>query len=163
DLGMAKIHEYLEGHVGETRKVVDGKFLFTLYDTHGFPTDLAKEVFEEKGWSVPPEALQQFEAEMEAQREPARAGASFGTTHHAAGSVEISRQLSTQLPKPQFLGYRELASPARVLALVAEGRRVTEAGEGQTVEIILDRTPAYAESGGQMGDTGSIVGRDGQG
>ena len=163
DLGMAKIREYLDSHGGDRRKVVDGKFLFTLYDTHGFPTDLAQEVFQDAGWSVPPEALQQFEAEMEAQRERARAGASFGTTHDADGSVEVYRQLSTQLPKPQFLGYSELASPARVLAMVEEGRRLGEAGQGQTVEIILDRTPAYAESGGQMGDTGTIVGRDGQG
>ena len=163
DLGMAKIREYLDSHGGDRRKVVDGKFLFTLYDTHGFPTDLAQEVFQDAGWSVPPEALQQFEAEMEAQRERARAGASFGTTHDADGSVEVYRQLSTQLPKPQFLGYSELASPARVLAMVGEGRRQGEAGQGQTVEIILDRTPAYAESGGQMGDAGTIVGRDGQG
>jgi alanyl-tRNA synthetase len=163
DLGMAKIREYLDSHGGDRRKVVDGKFLFTLYDTHGFPTDLAQEVFQDAGWSVPPEALQQFEAEMEAQRERARAGASFGATHDADGSVEVYRQLSTQLPKPQFLGYSELASPARVLAMVGEGRRLGEAGQGQTVEIILDRTPAYAESGGQMGDTGTIVGRQGQG
>ncbi len=163
DLGMAKIREYLETHAGDKRKIVDGKFLFTLYDTHGFPTDLAKEVFEDEGWSVPPEALQQFETEMEAQRERARAGASFGVAHDADGSLEIYRQLSTQLPKPQFLGYSELASPAHVLAMVGEGRRLGEAGQGQTVEIILDRTPAYAESGGQMGDTGSIVGHEGQG
>src|SRR3989454_5914422 len=188
DLGMAKIREYILNNGGNVQvetpsgvrppahqvasgavgpvgmaKVVDGKFLFTLYDTHGFPTDLAQEVFQDAGWSVPPEALERFEAEMEAQRERARRGASFGATHDADGSVEIYRQLSTQLPKPQFLGYRELASPARILALVAEGKRLNEAGQGQTVEIILDRTPAYAESGGQMGDTGTIVAREGQG
>jgi alanyl-tRNA synthetase len=163
DLGTAKIREYLEGHAGDRRKVVDGKFLFTLYDTHGFPTDLAQEVFQDAGWSVPDEALRQFEAEMDAQRERARAGASFGVAHDADGSVEIYRQLSAQLPRPQFLGYSELASPARILALVAEGKRLSEAGQGQTVEIILDRTPAYAESGGQMGDTGTIVAREGQG
>jgi alanyl-tRNA synthetase len=163
DLGTVKIREYLEGHAGDKRKVVDGKFLFTLYDTHGFPTDLAQEVFQDAGWSVPDEALRQFEGEMEAQRERARAGASFGVAHDGDGSVEIYRQLTAQLPKPQFLGYSELASPARILALVAEGKRLGEAGQGQTVEIILDRTPAYAESGGQMGDTGTIVAREGQG
>jgi alanyl-tRNA synthetase len=163
DLGTAKIREYLETHAGDKRKVVDGKFLFTLYDTHGFPTDLAQEVFQDAGWLVPAQALQQFEAEMDAQRERARRGASFGATHDADGSVEIYRQLATQLPKPQFLGYGELASPARILAVVGEGRRLSEAGQGQTVEIILDRTPAYAESGGQMGDTGTMVGREGQG
>ena len=163
DLGMAKIREYLEGHASDKRKVVDGKFLFTLYDTHGFPTDLAQEVFQDASWSVPAQALEQFEAEMEAQRERARRGTSFGAAHDADGSVEVYRQLSAQLPKPQFLGYSELASPARILALVAGGKRLSEVGQGQTVEIILDRTPAYAESGGQMGDTGSIMGREGQG
>ena len=166
-LGMAKIDEYIRTQgrnvqVGAS-KVVDGQFLFTLYDTHGFPTDLAKEVFEDKGWTVPAEAMEKFEAEMEAQRARARAGASFGGAAEGAGSVEIYRQLSAQLPKPQFLGYTEMATPARILSLVAGGRRLTEASQGQTVEVILDRTPAYAESGGQMGDTGAIIGRDGQG
>jgi len=163
DLGTAKIRDYLAAHGSDAGKVVDGKFLFTLYDTHGFPTDLAKEVFEDAGWAVPAEAMQQFEAEMEAQRARAREGASFGAASDGEGSVEIYRELSVQIPKPEFLGYTEMAAPARILALVAEGRRLSEAGEGQTVEVILDRTPAYAESGGQMGDTGAIMGRDGQG
>ena len=188
DLGMAKIDEYIRTHgrsvqvdapardplrvaseargaVGPvpTSKVVDGQFLFTLYDTHGFPTDLATEVFEEKGWTVPKEAMEKYDAEMEAQRARARAGASFGGATDGEGSVEIYRQLSAQLPRPEFLGYTEMATPARILALVAGGRRLTEASQGQTVEVILDRTPAYAESGGQMGDTGAITGRDGQG
>src|SRR6266540_4980962 len=167
DLGMAKIRDYLDLHAKDACKVVDGKFLFTLYDTHGFPTDLAKEVFEDAGWSVPPEALHQFEAEMDVQRERARAysfqlgGGSYRITESPINLVY--QQLSAQLPKSQFLGYSELASPARILALVGEGERLLEAGEGQTVEVILDRTPAYAESGGQMGDTGTIVGREGQG
>ena len=163
DLGTARIHDYLRTHAADAGKVVDGKFLFTLYDTHGFPTDLAKEVFEDAGWTVPPEAMQQFEAEMDAQRERARTGASFGVATDGEGSIEIYRQLSAQLPKPEFLGYTQMATPARILALVAGGRRLPEAIQGQTVEVILDRTPAYAESGGQMGDTGSLVGREGQG
>jgi alanyl-tRNA synthetase len=163
-LGTAKIREYLEAHAHDPRKVADGKFLFTLYDTHGFPTDLAQEIFQDAGWSVPPEAMQQFESEMEAQRERGRAGASFGAAAaEGDGTVEIYRQLSAQIAKPEFLGYTQLATPARVLALVGEGRRLTEAGQGQVVEMILDRTPAYAESGGQMGDTGAIMGREGQG
>ena len=144
---------------------VDGKFLFTLYDTYGFPLDLAQEVFQDAGWSVPPESLSVFEAEMDAQRERARAGASFGAASGAAAGdgVAVYQQLSAELPKPAFLGYTSLAAPARILALVADGRRRREAVEGETVEVILDRTPAYAESGGQMGDTGLITGREGQG
>ena len=109
--------------------------------------------------------MRQFEAEMEAQRERARAGASFGGgAPTATASVEIYRQLSAQLPKPEFLGYTQLATPARDPRHGGEGRRLAaRRGQGQTVEVILDRTPAYAESGGQMGDTGAIIGRDGQG
>ena len=163
-LGMAKIREYLEAHAKDALHVADGKFLFTLYDTHGFPTDLAQDVFQDAGWSVPPEALRQFEAEMDAQRARAREGASFGTAlAESDGTLEIYRQLSSQIAKPEFLGYSQLATPARVLALVGEGRRLTEAAEGRVVEVILDRTPAYAESGGQMGDTGAMMGREGQG
>ncbi len=163
DLGMAKIREYLESHAGEERKVVDGKFLFTLYDTHGFPTDLAQEVFQDAGWSVPAESLAAFEAEMEAQRERARAGASFAAADGGERGVAIYQRLSAELAKPQFLGYTQLATPTRILAMVADGHRRPLARAGETVEIILDRTPAYAESGGQMGDTGSLVGREGQG
>ena len=170
DLGMARIREYMSARSSGARPAgpsepVDGKFLFMLYDTYGFPLDLAQEVFQDAGWSVPPESLAVFDEEMEAQRVRARAGASFG----AAGGggtddgVPIYQQLSTELGKPAFLGYTELAAPARILALVDEGRRRREASAGETVEVILDRTPAYAESGGQMGDTGLIAGREGQG
>jgi alanyl-tRNA synthetase len=100
---------------------------------------------------------------MEAQRERARAGASFGAADSGEPSVAIYQRLSTELAKPQFLGYGALAAPARILALVADGQRRREARQGETVEIILDRTPAYAESGGQQGDTGSVIGREGQG
>jgi alanyl-tRNA synthetase len=149
---------------GDKPRVVDGKFLFTLYDTHGFPVDLAQEVFQDAGWSVPAEALQQYETEMDVQRARAREGASFGAAHtEGDGTLEIYRQLSSQIGKPEFLGYTQLATPARVLALVGEGRRLTQAEEGRVVEVILDRTPAYAESGGQMGDRGAIMGREGQG
>jgi alanyl-tRNA synthetase len=170
DLGMEKIREYLAASAGDATnvpakvpaKVVDGKFLFTLYDTHGFPADLAQEVFEDAGWSVPPESLAAFEGEMEAQRERARAGGAF----QAAGedrSVAIYQRPSAELPKPVFLGYGALTAPARVLAMVEGDRRRPEAVMGETVELVLDRTPAYAESGGQIGDMGTVAGRDGEG
>jgi len=162
DLGMAKIREYLQDHRSDSQKVVDGRFLFTLYDTHGFPSDLAQEVFQDAGFAVTAETQRTFDAEMEAQRERARAGASFGG-EEGDGGVAIYQRLSAELGKPEFLGYGTLAAPARILALVAEGQRRREARQGETVEVLLDRTPAYAESGGQQGDTGSLVGREGQG
>jgi alanyl-tRNA synthetase len=162
DLGMAKIREYVAAHRGDAGRAVDGRFLFTLYDTHGFPSDLAQEVLQDAGLAVTPETQQAFDAEMEAQRERARAKATFAAGEGEPG-VAVYQRLSTELAKPQFLGYGSLAAPARILALVADGQRRREARQGETVEIILDRTPAYAESGGQQGDQGSIVGREGQG
>jgi alanyl-tRNA synthetase len=163
DLGMAKIREYLDAHRADARRQVDGRFLFTLYDTHGFPSDLAQEVFQDAGWTVTPETQQTFDAEMEAQRERARSRASFGAGDSGDPSVTVYQQLSSELARPEFLGYAALAAPARILALVGDGQRRRQARQGETVEIILDRTPAYAESGGQQGDTGSLVGREGQG
>jgi alanyl-tRNA synthetase len=162
DLGMARIRDEIDRH-RPSAALVDGRFLFTLYDTYGFPPDLAKDEFQDAGWQITAETDRVFEAEMEAQRERARAGASFGAGDSGEPSVAIYQRLSTELAKPQFLGYGALAAPARILALVADGRRRREARQGETVEIILDRTPAYAESGGQQGDTGSVIGREGQG
>ncbi len=162
DTGVAKIREYLEASRGATTKVADGRFLFTLYDTYGFPLDLAQEVFQESGWSVPKESLDAYEAEMERQRERARASAAFGTGEDAE-SARLYGELSAQLQPSEFLGYDSLAAPARILVMVRDGQRRREAVAGEEVEVILDRTPCYAESGGQVGDTGQIVGREGQG
>jgi alanyl-tRNA synthetase len=161
DVGMAKIREYIEAHRGDASRTVDGRFLFTLYDTHGFPLDLAQEVFQDSGWSVPAESLRAFDAEMETQRERARAGAAFGTPGDA--DTAVYQTLSTTIAPPEFLGYVTLAAPGHIVAIVHDGRRRPEARAGEEVEIVLDRTPAYAESGGQIGDMGEIVGRDGRG
>jgi alanyl-tRNA synthetase len=174
DTGVGKIREYLEANRGAKERVADGRFLFTLYDTYGFPLDLAQEVFQEAGWSVPQASLDAYEAEMERQRERARAGATFGALpiHEYmgghpfyAGSVAPGQELLSflnALPETGFLGYDALTAPAKILAMVVGGRRKTEATQGDKVEIILDRTPCYPESGGQQGDTGLITGRQGQ-
>ncbi len=162
DTGVAKIREYLEANRNATGKVADGKFLFTLYDTYGFPLDLAQEVFQESGWSVPQASLDAFEREMAAQRERARAGAAFGGGEDAE-SARLFGDLSSEVPAVEFVGYQALNAPARILVMVRGGRRLREAAAGDEVEVILDRTPCYAESGGQIGDTGRIVGRQGNG
>jgi alanyl-tRNA synthetase len=100
--------------------------------------------------------------EMEAQRDRARAGASFAAADEGESSA-VYQRLSAEIPAVQFVGYDTLTTPARILAIVRGVERVREATEGDEVEVILDRTPAYAESGGQMGDTGSLVGRQGRG
>jgi len=162
DTGVAKIREYLEVNRNAREKVADGKFLFTLYDTYGFPFDLAQEVFQESGWSVPQESLDAYDAEMAAQRERARAGAAFGAGEEGE-SAKIYAELTGQMPAVEFVGYEALASPARLLVMVRGGRRLREAVAGDEVDVILDRTPCYAESGGQIGDTGQLVGRQGSG
>jgi alanyl-tRNA synthetase len=166
DTGMLKIRDWLEARAGDRERVVDGGFLFTLYDTYGFPMDLAGEVFQDAGWRVTPETRAAAEAEMESQRVRARAGAAFEAADDTEAAAIYSR-LSAEVPAVEFVGYETLTAPARVLAIVdaAEGRmrRVREAGRGAEVEMILDRTPAYAESGGQMGDTGTLAGRSGRG
>src|SRR5437867_1716386 len=166
DTGTLRIKDYLAEHASDTRRVVDGRFLFTLYDTYGFPMDLAEEVFQDAGWRVTEATRAAADAEMEAQRARARAGAAFGVGDDAAASA-IYQRLGSEIPSTEFVGYDSLASPARILAIVDAGsggpRRLTEAAQGAEVEMILDRTPAYAESGGQVGDTGTLVGRSGRG
>ncbi len=164
DLGMARIREYIDAHARDGRRIVDGRFLFTLYDTHGFPADLAQEVFQDAGWSATDETQRAFDAEMEAQRERARASAAF-RPEGAVDAATLYATIPQTFGSQRFLGYERLTSPARVWAIIREGAwsRVREARQGEAVEIILDQTPGYAESGGQIGDTGLLVGREGKG
>src|SRR5437899_504426 len=166
DVGMEKIEEFFtaQGRQGQGR-AIDGKFLFTLYDTYGFPRDLAEEVLQDAGWRVTDATGVTWRRGMDARRERARAGAAFAAEEGGDGSG-LYHRLAADITPVQFVGYETLTSPARILALVdgTDGlRRVTEVAEGAEVEVILDRTPAYAESGGQMGDTGALVGRNGRG
>jgi alanyl-tRNA synthetase len=162
DSGMRRIDDYLAAEGDGRGRAVDGRFLFTLYDTYGFPRDLAEDVLRERGWVVSEATERAWSAEMEAQRDRARAGAAF-TASDDTETAAVYQRLSAEIPAVQFVGYDTLTTPARVLALVRGVQRVREATEGDEVEVILDRTPAYAESGGQVGDTGALVGRQGRG
>ena len=168
DSGMRLIDEYAEVHGRQapsalrTPLVLDGKFLFKLYDTHGFPKDLAEEIFQDRGWEVTEQTQVSYEAEMTAQRERARAGGTFSAGDESE-STAVYQRLSSELPSVEFVGYDTLTTPARILAMVRGTQRVPEAVAGDEIEVILDRTPAYAESGGQIGDTGTLAGRQGRG
>ncbi|PYO00949.1 MAG: alanine--tRNA ligase [Candidatus Rokuibacteriota bacterium] len=172
DVGMRMIENMTLTHAAGSKSAstspmamtVDGGFLFKLYDTHGFPRELAEEEFQARGWRVAESTSAQWDQEMESQRERARAGAAFGGG--GADESAIYQRVAADFPPVQFVGYEALTSPARILALVdvTDGlRRVPDVAEGAEVEVILDRTPAYAESGGQMGDAGTLVGRNGRG
>ncbi|HEV8674890.1 MAG TPA: alanine--tRNA ligase [Methylomirabilota bacterium] len=167
DRGLELIAEYDQvqrrsASTVQSPPVLSGNFLFKLYDTYGFPRDLAEEIFKERGWQVTDETNAAYEAEMKAQQGRARAGATFGGAPDEEGQ-KVYQALAGELPRVEFLGYEALAAPARILAIVRDGRRRREAVAGDEVEVILDRTPCYAESGGQIGDTGQLTGRQGQG
>jgi len=134
-------------------KTIPGKIAFTLYDTYGFPVDLTADIARERGWAVD---MAGFEAEMEGQRQRARSASQFDAR------ATLPAEVASALAPTTFLGYEALAvDDARVLAIVREGRAVNALADGEEGVVLLDRTPFYAESGGQVGDTGTLATADG--
>ena len=134
-----------------------GKAAFMLHDTFGFPIDLTVEIAEGAGHAVD---IEGFDAEMAEQKARARAAAKGD----AWGSFnDVWTELSDELPATEFMGYdHESVEGARVLAIVVDGARVKTAEGGVDVQVVLDRTPFYAEMGGQKGDRGLIDSDGGQ-
>lgn len=130
---------------------ISGHDAFTLYDTFGFPLELTQEIAEEKGLTVDQAG---FEAAMAAQRQRGRdAHETLDLT--VQGSLD---QLAEQLETTEFLGYSNFSSQSEVMALLVEGQSVLAATAGETVQVILNQTPFYAESGGQIADRGYLAG-----
>ncbi len=127
-----------------------GSVAFKLHDTFGFPIELTKEIAGEAGFEVDEDA---FDTEMAAQRTRAKA-AFTGGAEAALGQMYLS--ILDAVGPTNFVGYEAEASSATVLAMLLEGDQVERGEKGQTVEVFLDTTPFYAESGGQVGDTGTI-------
>ena len=125
-------------------RMLDGSMVFKLYDTYGFPLDLTADIARERGFNVD---FAGFEAEMQQQRERARAASRFS----AQSAVEYTGQAT------EFLGYELLKLEARVLALYRGGTSTTSLESGEEGVVVLDRTPFYAESGGQVGDSGELT------
>jgi alanyl-tRNA synthetase len=131
---------------------VSGRDAFFLHDTLGFPIDLTREIAGARDRGVD---LDDFDRRMTQQRERARAAADEAGA--GAGDSTVWREVLDEFGPTEFTGRREAISKAKVLALVVGGEPVDEAAEGTAVEVVLDRTPFYAESGGQVGDTGMIT------
>jgi alanyl-tRNA synthetase len=144
--GMALLSEAIDRLQPGTASgaMLDGATVFKLYDTYGFPADLTADVARERGLGIDQAG---FEAAMEAQRERARAASRFGVDLRADAAVDM---------KTAFCGYDGTRGESRVVALLREGARVAELRAGERGEVILDRTPFYAESGGQVGDAGEL-------
>ncbi|CAH0161082.1 alanine--tRNA ligase [Stenotrophomonas lactitubi] len=128
--------------------VIPGVDAFRLYDTYGFPLDLTQDIARERDLTVD---IDGFNAAMETQRETARAAGKFG------GGVTLSADLVATLKPTVFLGYDRLqADDLRVVAILKDGRPVDAAQAGDEVIVLTSQTPFYAESGGQVGDTGTL-------
>jgi alanyl-tRNA synthetase len=125
-------------------KTVDGETVFKLYDTYGFPVDLTNDIARERGLNID---VAGFETAMEAQRERARAASKFGVD--LSGGVKVEGKTS-------FLGYEKVSDIGQVVALLKNGAAVQTLNAGDEGEVVLDRTPFYAESGGQVGDAGEL-------
>lgn len=124
--------------------VVPGDVVFKLYDTYGFPMDLTADIARERELTIDEAG---FEREMDAQRERARSASAFGMDYNSVVKVDSATE---------FLGYDATEGQGKIIALYKDGQAVDQLGEGEQGVVVLDRTPFYAESGGQVGDTGFL-------
>ncbi|MDQ2683804.1 MAG: alanine--tRNA ligase [Chloroflexota bacterium] len=148
--GMARFAALADSITKSGSTVVPGEDVFRLYDTFGFPADLTRDLAEDAGLSIDTVG---FEAAMQRQREISRAGGAFKDA--ARNRAELYRQAAGG-GTTEFLGYTDLTATATVVGLITADGIVDEVDAGQQVEILLNRTPFYGESGGQVGDTGRI-------
>ncbi|WP_326947783.1 alanine--tRNA ligase [Amycolatopsis sp. NBC_01307] len=133
--------------------VLAGDKAFQLHDTYGFPIDLTLEMASEQGLSVDEDG---FRTLMNEQRTRAKADAAARKTGH--GDLSEYRKVLEQHGETEFLGYSDLQAEAKVVALLEDGQPVRSVSAGKKAELVLDRTPFYAESGGQVADTGVLLG-----
>jgi alanyl-tRNA synthetase len=145
--GLRILEEDIGALSGDT---LSGETVFKLYDTYGFPVDLTADIARERGLQID---MAGFEREMEAQRARARAASQFESDY--GERIEIDRS-------SHFSGYEHVRDRGQVMALIREGELVAALEEGQPGRVVLDRTPFYAESGGQVGDTGWLEGPAGR-
>ena len=137
------LNTYLMDNIANSKVVIGGEHIFKLYDTYGFPYDLTADMARELGIDLDEAG---FEREMEAQRARARAAQSF----------KANAQLPYEGQDTEFKGYSERQTESKVLALYKDGEQVNELNEGDEGAVVIDFTPFYAESGGQVGDVGYI-------
>ncbi|MEK5381476.1 alanine--tRNA ligase [Niallia sp. FSL W8-0635] len=144
--GLAILSEVMEK--AKEKGVIAGEDIFRLYDTYGFPVELTEEYAEEQGLGIDHEG---FEREMESQRERAR------KARQEVDSMQVqSGVLGNITVESEFIGYDKWATEAKIVALLKDGEEVESAEAGDEIQFILDKTPFYAESGGQIADKGTV-------
>jgi len=151
DNGLKLLTDSLSELKAAGRTEVPGHLIFKLYDTYGFPVDIVRDVVRDENFTMD---MDGFDAAMAEQREKSRSVAAFSET------IDAYKQLSARGILSEFVGYQTTVSNGKVLALVKDSVEVIEASTGDAVEVVTDVTPFYGESGGQIGDTGTITGLD---
>jgi alanyl-tRNA synthetase len=152
DKGLVLLSEEVKATKKKGGGVLPGDVAFKLYDTFGFPLDLTQDIIKDEGISVD---IEGFEAAMGVQREKSKA-AWKGTGDEKVAGVYL--KLAADGVSSEFVGYESTSAASRVSGLVAGGQAVTSAAAGDEVEVVAEQTPFYGEMGGQVGDTGMIIG-----
>ena len=147
DYGLTLLNDTLSDLRAKGSDRVPGRVIFKLYDTYGFPVDIVRDIVRDEKMVLD---MDGFESAMEAQRKRSRSVTAFSELGDAY------RDLSTKGVKAEFLGYDHDTLDANILVLVSEGKQVEVIDKNVEVELVTDKTPFYAESGGQAGDTGTI-------
>ena len=151
DAGLAILSEMIDNAKKGNATTLSGEDVFKLYDTFGFPIDLTREIAEEAGIGIDEDT---FKALMKEQRDRARAARG-----NIGGWDSSDKEMLAGISTTEFTGYTEIATEAKVIAIIADGMLVNEVSEGEFT-LILDKTPFYGEGGGQVGDTGAISNAD---
>jgi len=142
DRGLMILDEALNELEGT---VIPGELVFKLYDTYGFPADLTGDIARERELTIDEV---QFEAAMQAQRERAKQASNFGTDYNDNLVIDA---------ETEFLGYQHLEAQAKIIEIYRDGQSQSQLNEGEHAIVVLDKTPFYAESGGQAGDAGELI------
>ena len=150
DQGSALLEEEISRITREGGVILPGETAFVLYDTYGFPLELTEEICQEHGLKVDREG---FIKCMEHQRKTARAASKQLSS---ATETETYSSIAAKLGYTEFVGYQTSEASAKVVAILKESQETPEAHEGEEIELFLDKTPFYAEKGGQVGDKGWI-------
>ncbi len=151
DRGLGILNDEVTALRSAGKSIIPGDVLFKLYDTFGFPVDLTEDIVRSEGFTVDESG---FEACMEKQRE---LGREHWKGSGAAGIAEIYKQIHTRGIHSHFIGYDALTGSSHVLALVRNGDKAVSAAAGDQVDVIVETTPFYGESGGQAGDVGTMT------
>ncbi len=155
DQGLSILNEFIQETKSKGEKILHGSMVFKLHDTFGFPLDLTREIAEENGLSIDEEG---FKAEMGEQKRKAREA--LKSKDGSAWGDKVYANLDKTI-KTEFVGYEKDVCDAKILYIIKDDEIVDNAQEGDEVTVILDTTSFYAESGGQVGDTGVIEGKEG--